>query len=845
MKIQNLKNRLPLLLCLLSVLSLNIYFRAFPVYFPQFKKQARGMIEDSIRQEAVQGIAKRFPEYNALARDKLISNLASQYKEANKKLIEERTENLYAQMKDRYQDSAGQTYLMELDCWHWARYVDNIIHLGHPGDEVTKGRQKDTLMLAPNGAFMAWNNFLFYFSAYAYKTFSAFWQVPLFTFLFYLPFLFISLFIVVLYLFAFRQGGNIAGVIACLIAGLSAIFIPRSCAGWFDADILDLLFPLLIIWPYISSYTAGSPNARFFRVVLSAFWVGLFCAVWLGWWFIFFVIILYECYCFARLFIEYKIKKALDIETLKTHASTLGYFAAFSVIWIFLFCGISPLLALFNNVKESLMLNKPLISAIWPNVYSTVGELKPFNLTEIANSSGGKTVFMASVAAMFIFLWQAVTGRETDTFKRKSTLILFLWFASMFFACFKGVRFTMFILVPSGIFLGRLINEGYELAKKRWKPWVASLAAAAIVAMVAYPVSKKAYATSCNIVPLIDDNWYNVLTLVKERTPKEAILNSWWDFGDWFKVIGARRVIFDGQSQNSPQAYWMAKVLLSGSEDEAIAILRMLNNGGNRAFEIIDAHLKNPLKSVLLLEGLLPSSPQRAKEVLSKFLPPPAAEEVLRLLFDAPAKAYFIVDHSMQFKIAAISFLGNWDFDKVYLTQNFNKLERGELTDYLVKLGRSSQETQRIYQEMLLIPEKDRDDWISHRLQYYSGAVNGKKKGDQVLFDNGFVYNPDQQTIYSGDHKMPQSLFVLFKQDNLVEIIYPSANLGLSALVYRSPDQEDIYQLALLNRELAGSLFTRLYFMDGKGLRHFRPFIVSGSGGNFVRIFEIEWGTNG
>ncbi len=39
---------------------------------------------------------------------------------------------------------------------------------------------------------------------------------------------------------------------------------------------------------------------------------------------------------------------------------------------------------------------------------------------------------------------------------------------------------------------------------------------------------------------MIDDAWYNVLTLIKERTPQEAILNSWWDFGDWFKVIGNR-----------------------------------------------------------------------------------------------------------------------------------------------------------------------------------------------------------------------------------------------------------------------------------------------------------------
>ena len=38
---------------------------------------------------------------------------------------------------------------MELDCWHWGRFVDNVLKLGHPGDETKGEFQKDNLTQAP------------------------------------------------------------------------------------------------------------------------------------------------------------------------------------------------------------------------------------------------------------------------------------------------------------------------------------------------------------------------------------------------------------------------------------------------------------------------------------------------------------------------------------------------------------------------------------------------------------------------------------------------------------------------------------------------------------------------
>ena len=63
--------------------------------------------------------------------------------------------------------------------------MENVYYLGHPGDEVIKGKQLDKLMLAPDGVIITWENFLFYSSAFLYKVVLFFNpSVPLLTFLF-------------------------------------------------------------------------------------------------------------------------------------------------------------------------------------------------------------------------------------------------------------------------------------------------------------------------------------------------------------------------------------------------------------------------------------------------------------------------------------------------------------------------------------------------------------------------------------------------------------------------------------------------------------------------------------
>jgi len=841
---------------LAMVLWINIFLRAYPIHFPQFLVQAEIKAENLISQEAAIQAEKKYPGPPNRAKYKLITKFIEEYKKTSKEKIKKLTLEEYAKLKDKYQDENGQTYLMELDCWHWGRFVDNVLKYGHPGDEIKGGFQQDNLTLAPNGRSLAYNQFLFYFSAFLYKIFSRIKPVPLFTFLFYLPLLFTTVFISTLYLFCLKKWGKLCGLMACLFVGLAPVFLDHSVAGWFDTDILNLTFPLLIAWSYLNIFPAspfplslreGSREGKNNKTILlwtfiAAFWTGLFSFTWIGWWFIFLIIIIYESYSILRLVLARYLHQEENPELFKKHLLALSLFIIFSFFWIRILAGSQPLSFLSTQIRESFTLNKPLTASVWPNVYSTVEELRRPELREVINLVGRPALFFSALACLLLLFLRTTRKRKYGEFEYESTVFFTLWAMTSFLACLKGVRFTVFLLLPLGISLGRMLNEAYHYFKARNNRWPL-LVMAIIFYFLTIQSLNAGYDKIRLAYPLINDKWYKILNSLKKSSPPEAVINSWWDFGDWFKAVANRKVIFDGQSQNTPQGYWMANALITNDEKTAINTLRMLNNGGNQAFEAINRHLNNPLKSVLLLKKILALESDEAKKILEANLPSSITGEIIRLIFEPPKNpAYFIVDPTMLGKMNAISYLGNWDFLKVRISQNLRNGADIRTVDELVKLGENSTTVQKLRQEAALLNQSETDNWISRRIRFNSDLLKTNEKGGLALFDNGLVYNPKEQAVYfysreDNKYKTPKSLFIL-ENNELKEITYPDNQITPSVLILK---EKETYRAIMLNQNLAKSLFTRLYFLNGAGLAHFKPFLEEKDGEGAIKVFEILW----
>src|SRR3989442_16013678 len=79
----------------------------------------------------------------------------------------------------------------------------------------------------------------------------------------------------------------------------------------------------------------------------------------------------------------------------------------------------------------------------------------------------------------------------------------------------------------------------------------------------------------------MNDAWWTTLESIRDDTPPDAIVNTWWDYGYWVKYVADRRVSADGGSLRTHIPHWVGRALLAADEGESVGLLRMLDCGSD------------------------------------------------------------------------------------------------------------------------------------------------------------------------------------------------------------------------------------------------------------------------
>jgi dolichyl-diphosphooligosaccharide--protein glycosyltransferase len=74
------------------------------------------------------------------------------------------------------------------------------------------------------------------------------------------------------------------------------------------------------------------------------------------------------------------------------------------------------------------------------------------------------------------------------------------------------------------------------------------------------------------------NDWPDSLKWIKDNTPKDSVVASWWDYGYWIQTLGERKTLADNSTISTMTIAQIAKMLLS-SPDEAWKMLK--NMGAN------------------------------------------------------------------------------------------------------------------------------------------------------------------------------------------------------------------------------------------------------------------------
>ena len=824
------------------VLALNVYLRFFPAFFPQLKRQAAVNVYHNISRIAVGNADAAYqaypPQVRAAAAEKLFQEAVKKTSIVNIKIAQE-----YARLKAPLQTSKGRTYLMELDPYQWLRQTEYVVKNGYPGDRRAGNDMYDSLMLYPVGYKCHYASFMFYLTAFLYRGALFFVHgLDLETFVFYVPVFYAAVFLILFYFFVRKMFGPPTAFIATGLYGLNSMVIQASSVGWYKYHILGMIMAVMVVWFLAEALVEGSGTRRTVLYTLAAsFFMVLFAATWVGWWFI--LLASFGVYLINIL----NNHNLYSAEPARLKAANQPYYLSavlfFVVSWVLghLLLGIDIYAELIREIKSNMNLGTPLSASVWPNVYYTVSELQRLDFNSLAGHLGGRVFLITGLIGMFV-----IYLREKRSRLKNYVYFLLFWFAFMMFAALKGVRFTMYLALPfmifTSAFLLKVLPQFIDTYLKG--RLVRIVGTAGFLAITLFFISgrlKSGFGAAENLYPLMHSSWDKAFTFVKANTPPDAIMNSWWDYGDLFKSGAGRAVIFDGQSQRGQIAYWMGNVIIASDEDKAVRILRLLNNASDTTYDTLIKYLPDPFESVGILWKLLSVDHDQAQKILaSRGIPEPDAALILKQLFAQPPPAYFVVEESMLPKMASISFLANWDFGKFYVFQNI-KHPRAAVLDNLSRIFSLDKETAaRIYEETAMaLAGKGFYETISRRFGFPGGPQDGRRQGKLMSFANGLVIDTDSRDTLmfnqASGYVAPPTLY--FYVNGTKETVRNESNYGDPAVGVLVSG--DIWQSILMSRNLSDSLFFKLYFLGGQGLKHFQPFYADKAAK--IYIYRIIW----
>jgi dolichyl-diphosphooligosaccharide--protein glycosyltransferase len=848
-------------ICLAAILGTNLYFRTYPSTFSHLKTIAEFQVQDSIKKSTEDLLDKKLANYSDIARNRQVKNIEKEAIKSDqyKALVKEKLKSI----ADPYKDSTGSTYLSEFDTYQWLRYTKNIVDHGYPGDIKKDGISWDTLMTAPHGCQVTTHQFLFYSTAWLYKLYCFFLpDISIQTFCYFIPLFYISMLLLLLFFFCARFFSIETGLVAAILFGFSGLVMRNSMAGWYDYDILNCIFPIAIIWLIAEALQGKGIRRIALFSIFAALLLGLFASHWTGWIFIFALVQGTLTLSLANIInIRYKDKNRLLKESLPYAIVMMTFFLA-GIIFCFLIARINLFAHLFHSVKIAMGLGTSMHQSIWPQTYYTVSELKAGDFDKITSQLHGTLLFIGAVFSMLWVYWKNKRNEKADI-----SLLLIFWFIAMSYATMNAVRFTLFLSVPCSVFLAVamvdiIVKVHFRCIRSADKYLrFGAVGVAIILSVLVYrDVVDKAQKIAKNTRPEMNDSWYREMEVIRDSIPSNGILLTWWDYGSWIKQIGKHKVFIDGHSQERPATQWVARFLMSNNEDEAMTILRMLTHSSDKFFDTLSNCFNDPFTAISLMNRLVVSKREEAEKIVRNYkIPDSLNARLLSSLYENPSDPVYVFVYDNMIDItSSISFLGNWEFPRVYYMQNLHLPKDQLVTSAMNLFSLTRPEAVRLYTEVASVSDKkDRDEIMSSR-DDYGTRLHGFQDGNMVLFKEGLFCDltkieakimkpsekgfqrPSYLYVYDGD-----SLFInTYGSDSAAlskNKAYSSENdtMPFGYLVSKIDEDSSWEKISFSSLKLAQSMFTRLMFLDGFGLSHFK--LVHSNKDRSVLIYRVNW----
>ena len=699
------------------------------------------------------------------------------------------------------EDGHEHVYLGDYDSYVWLRNARNYLRTGTTCDAVVNGECRDLYGNAPVGSQMRYGRSLHIVAIVAvHRVLSLFRPgYPLAASAFWVPVIVGAFGALSAMAIGWQLAGPLGGVCAAVVSALNPVFLVRSFGS--DNDVWNVVLPLCMMWAAMTALSAAHRFQQAAYAIVAALFATLHAATWRGWTFTYDVLLVG---LLAHLAIQIA-RQVWHARRLSAVGSDPGVRRAGLVLLLFYgFTGIY--VTLTGSAEDYLRLPLTVVEtafggmagttqgaaehvSLWPDVFTTVAELRPANLANTAAQMGGVMFFFIGWLGLMVLVlphrrWQwwhfailiggnylyrylltagdlghagrigllvlpitmamlfvVADDREVDA-DQGTGVIVVIWFLAALLLAYGGERFVMLLVPPFALTfaagVGRLeqwLAERIRGLAVQQRLLARCMLCAILLAVLIEPV-RKGYTTARTYMPAMSDTWWDVLTTLRNESPPDTIINAWWDYGYWIKYVAERRVIADGGSLSTHVSHWFARALVAADERESLGLLRMLDCGsdatpepeGRRgAYGKLVGYGVDEITAHAMVVALAGLDQDAARTYLGAHgLADAAQTDVLASTHCTPPVAYLLLSTD-QIDASAWRYLGNWDPRRAYLARHTRFLAAPDaLQEMTAKLGFTDSEAPGLYRKAVeLRSERAVQRFIAPRAGYVRGRWIG------------------------------------------------------------------------------------------------------------------------
>ncbi|MDD4202207.1 MAG: STT3 domain-containing protein [Candidatus Omnitrophica bacterium] len=796
---------------------LSFYYRYIPFLYFQ-KEKIQQLAQDNVMNQLYQAVSKQisenFPDQSDQEKQQMINKAINQVITTKRSDIKQKVLDHYA----HYKKTGFQRpdYLIAADSYYYLGLVKKLIKYGKFSDNIKNGEYFNPLMMAPKGH-------LYLFDLHPYVSFFTYKILHIFrndlslinTLAFTSPILVILTLLIFLYYLYTEKTSPFCAFVTALLFSFAPMYFQRSLYGWFDTDPYNCLFPIVIIILTIAMYSQKKTILqRSVYCLVNAIIMSLYTFFWSGW--------TYVLACFMLIFILLILMNLYKKNFLEIKRSSFLFFGTIflSFMFICLFKGYHGLMLSLENTYSRLLKFSQTNFKLWPDAFITVGELKKISLQKMAVLAGGRIFALVSLFSIpYLFI------KYTNENKHK-IIILFSFFLVPFFMTKNAERFSILLTVPLCFLFAYVFDHLLKTAGKKLK-----LTVYCFLSFLLLSSLLSTYAIARKEQPVIyNETWNNVMEYIKQNTPQNAIINTWWSPGHFITSMAERGAVIDGATLEQPSGYWISKALLSPDERESLGILRMLDVSGNSAVSLLEDNGLSLSEAVDHLSELFVLSPEKGEFVIKKMLTEKDADALYDCLYSTPSSSYLLIYNGLVESAIGIKFMGAWDFKKAESFNSLIKKDPGKAND-IMKYNFDDNYIRLLW------------DFSGYPTYYEDPSYMESIIENKIYFSNGLILDTSNMTFtFSGKKKgfeRTVKKLIYLKNDEIIEKSF-NQNGKISILLFQN---EKGNGNIIAENSIIESLLFKLYFFQGRGLTHFKlvKHSISRDKNTDIYLFEILW----